>query len=344
MAGSFQRIRPLFIDTVAIVFIKTYFYKNQIFTLKEVLSDKEILESYKEAFERYTRNSIVDMDKLLKHKLGFVVQRLEKIVKTLNGFVPPNRQSVYYITFFKEGRGEKSIGAHHFPIAKNTLFVIPKRTIHSSQYQSSVCSGYILNFNIDFFLNNAFPRKHIIEKKIFTAALKPWLVVNDEQRKQLETIFEYIISENQKQKPEKQVMIAVKILELLIICDRFFSAANAIGKTSVYHPKVAAFDQLIEEHFRKNRSVEFYATALHIHPDYLNVLLKQYNGTTAKKTIDNRVLLEAQSLLASTSRSVKEIAYDLGFEDANYFSTFFQKMTEQSPKEYRADLFHNKTS
>ena len=303
-----------------------------------MISDSEILDKYKEVFQRFAKDGVIDMDKRLKHKFSYQIHRLENVIPKLNGVVPPNRQSMYYITFFRKVKGRKSVGMYNFDIANNTLLLIPQRVIHSTLYESLQGSGYVLNFNIDFFLNNAFPRKHIVEKKVFKSSFKPFLSVTGPQRKSLETIFEYILKENSAALEEKNQMIAIKILELLILCDRLFTEAEEVGEESIYHPTIEKFNQLLEEHFTKERAVEFYANALNVHPVYLNFLMKKYNGLNAKKTIDNRLMMEAQSLLATTAYSVKEIADRLGFSDANYFSSFFTKLAKITPTAYRARI------
>src|SRR5580658_9549487 len=134
------------------------------------LSDEEILNKYKEVFQRFSKDGVIDMDKRLKHKFSYSIHRLEDVIPRLNGVVPPNRQSMYYITLFRKVAGRKSVGIYNFPLTDNTLLLIPQHVIHSTQYGSIHCSGYVLNFNIDFFLNNAFPRKHIIDKKVFKSS------------------------------------------------------------------------------------------------------------------------------------------------------------------------------
>ncbi len=302
------------------------------------ISDSEILEKYKEVFQRFMKDGIIDLDKRLKHKFNFQIYRLETVIQKINGVVPPNRQSSYYITLFKKGSAEKSVGLYNFPIVNNTLLVIPQRVIHSTVYRSLKSSGYVLNFNIDFFLNNAFPRKHVIDKKVFKSSLRPYLSVSAAQRKKLEPIFESILSENASAHSDKNQMIALKILELLILCDRFFTDAEAMGKENIYHPAIEKFNELLEENFTKERSVQFYADALNVHPGHLNFLMKNNNGLNVKRAIDNRILLEAKFLLTTSSYSIKEIAHRLGFPDVNYFSSFFRKMDQMSPRQYRAEV------
>jgi AraC family transcriptional activator of pobA len=300
--------------------------------------DIKIIQEYREAFQKYVKDGIIDMDDRLRYKFTFHIHRLETIVKELKGIVPPNRQSQYFITLVKKGFGEKSIGHFTFPIRKNTLMIVPKRVMHSSSYWSLQCSGYVLSFDIDFFLQNAFPRQLIIEKKIFKISLKPFLILSNEELKKLEIIFEDIIAEYQEGRNAKNEMIAVKILELLIQCDRFYSESQSINNDQIYSNTMEQFNELLEKHFSKKRAVKFYADALYLHPNHLNFLSKKHTGLTAKETISNRVLLEAKYLLASSTFSIKEISYKLGFEHPEYFYSFFRKAEHVTPAKYRSEF------
>jgi AraC family transcriptional regulator, transcriptional activator of pobA len=306
--------------------------------VKKQLTDEEILEKYREVFDRYAKGGVIDMDRRLKFKFFYQIHPLGQVVSALNGRVPPNRQSMYYIMLFKHCAGRKRVGMFDFPIRDRTLVIIPKRTIHSTLFECEQCSGFVLGFNIDFFLHQAFPRKYIIEKKVFKASLRPWLILSDPQQKMLEGVFGQIIQENDLDLPEKNLMIALKILELLIRCDRLFSRAEAIGKETVYHPVLERFNGFLERHFSSQQPVSFYADALKVNAGYLNNLVKKHSGMSVKKTISARLLMEAQVLLATTSCSVGEIAKRLGFANPNHFTSFFTRKANISPTRYRATV------
>ena len=300
--------------------------------------DLIIIKEYKEAFRKYAKEGIIDMDHRLKHKFDYQIHRLEKVVKELKGEVPPNRQSQYFITLVKAGSGRKSIGHFEFPIQKNTLMVIPKRVMHSSSYWSMRCSGFVLSFNVDFFLQKAFPRKHISGRKIFKTSLKPFLTLTDQQANQLAVIFECIAKEHRNGKNPKDEMIAVKILELMIECDRLYTSAPSPGDKPVYDRNFEQFNELLDKYFTEHRSVTFYADAIKVHPYHLNFLSKKLTGLSAKEAINNRIMLEAKYLLTSTTLTIKEIAYRLGFDDPDYFYVFFRKKAHKTPSGYRGEF------
>lgn len=95
------------------------------------------------------------------------------------------------------------------------------------------------------------------------------------------------------------------------------------------------FQALVEKHFRGEHGVEFYARTLGIAPKALTRQASATLGRSAGTVIQERVLLEAKRLLAHGGLSVAEIAYELGYEDPNYFTRFFRKKAGLSPGKYR---------
>jgi AraC-like DNA-binding protein len=297
-----------------------------------------ILDLYREAFKKYNKDEIIDLDKRLKHTFNFQIHRLENVVKELNGVIPPNRQSQYFISLVKKSSGQKSIGRFTFSIQKNTLLCIPKRVTHSCRYLSGDGSGYVLSFNLDFFLQRGFPAKLITNKKFFKSLVTPYVILSDAEVKKLEVIYERIMEEYKDRKGDKTELIAIKILELLVECDRLYPDVQTNSKEFILHDILDKFNELLEKNASKQRTVKFYAVALHIHPNYLNSLCQRYTGLSAKETINTHIINEAKYLLASSSLGINEIANKLGFEHSEYFYTFFRKCIGMSPGQYRNRL------
>ena len=301
--------------------------------------DVIILREYKDAFRKYSKDGVIDLDNKLKYKFIFSIHRLDNIVGSLEGVVPPNRQSNYRVCLVRRGSGQLFIGPFNFSIEKNTLFCVPKRVINSIQHWSLESTGYLLSFDIDFFLQKAFPRKLIAGKKIFKTSIKPYLILSSEQMESLEIIFEYILKECKEGFFNTQSeLIAIKTLELLIVCDHFFTDAQSESEEIIYNDVLEKFGELLDKNFIHHRSVKFYADSLHVHPNHLNYLTQKHSGLSAKETINNYILNEAKYLLASSSLSVKEIAYELGFEYPDYFYSFFRRNLNMSPAQYRSKL------
>ncbi|CAM2812947.1 hypothetical protein DRF59_14895 [Chryseobacterium flavum] len=92
---------------------------------------------------------------------------------------------------------------------------------------------------------------------------------------------------------------------------------------------------LIERHYIVHKETDFYAAQLKITGHHLNDVVRLLRGTTVKKMISQRLILEAKRELSFGALTVKEIAFKLGFNDASYFSRFFKKHTGQTPDYFK---------
>lgn len=95
------------------------------------------------------------------------------------------------------------------------------------------------------------------------------------------------------------------------------------------------FRQLIKEQYKDCKLVKDYAALLNITPLYLNEVMKEISGFAASYWIHQEVVLEAQRLLYYTGLDIKEIAFELGYEDHAYFSRFFKKNTGMTASSFR---------
>jgi len=98
---------------------------------------------------------------------------------------------------------------------------------------------------------------------------------------------------------------------------------------------IRKFNLLVEADYRREHSVTYYAQRLNKSPKTLSNLFAIYNHKTPLQVIQERIIIEARRLLYYTDQSVKQITFELGFEDAAYFSNFFKRHTSLSPLEFR---------
>ncbi|WP_290540665.1 AraC family transcriptional regulator [Alistipes sp.] len=96
------------------------------------------------------------------------------------------------------------------------------------------------------------------------------------------------------------------------------------------------FTELLGEHYKRERSVGFYARQLCITPKYLTTLIKRISGKSVSEWIDNYVILEAKTLLKYSNMSVQEIAYYLNFPNQSFFGSYFKRNAGLSPSQYKA--------
>jgi AraC family transcriptional activator of pobA len=92
---------------------------------------------------------------------------------------------------------------------------------------------------------------------------------------------------------------------------------------------------LMEQHYRAHQPLRFFAEALGVTPDHLSRVCRKLTGQSAQQALHERLLLEARRLLAYTPMPVAEVAAQLGYEDAAYFSKFFARSVGHTPSRYR---------
>ncbi len=97
------------------------------------------------------------------------------------------------------------------------------------------------------------------------------------------------------------------------------------------------FRQSVETRFRQHRPIADYARSLGVTEDRLHTMTSRAAGLPPKEIVQRRLLLEAKRHLLYTTMTVKEIAYDLGFQDPAYFSRFFAKRAGIAPVAYRKE-------
>ena len=99
---------------------------------------------------------------------------------------------------------------------------------------------------------------------------------------------------------------------------------------------VRRFMDLVQEHYREERLIGFYADKLCITPKYLSKLVKENTGRSAGEWIDSHVILEARAMLQSSDMTIQQIAASLNFPNQSFFGKYFKRATGLSPKQYRS--------
>ena len=94
------------------------------------------------------------------------------------------------------------------------------------------------------------------------------------------------------------------------------------------------FLALVQQNFRKERFLEFYASKLEVTPKHLSRTIKKQTGYTAVEWIERYVILEAKVLLKSSNLNIQQIADELNFPSQSFFGKYFKKLTGVSPKEF----------
>lgn len=142
---------------------------------------------------------------------------------------------------------------------------------------------------------------------------------------------EYLVKDNLQEE-----MLRILLKRFIIVCTRMAREKYAVTKE-----KEKSFDMirqyyvLVDQHFKEKKMVQEYADMLHRSPKTLSNLFAVYKLPSPLRVIHERMEAEAKRLLLYTSKSAKEVAEILGFEDLSAFSRFFKNMTGENISEYR---------
>lgn len=95
------------------------------------------------------------------------------------------------------------------------------------------------------------------------------------------------------------------------------------------------FLQLVQQYFRTERFLEYYADKLEITPKHLSRTVKAQTGYSAVEWINRFVILEAKVLLRTSTLNIQQISEELHFPSQSFFGKYFKKATGMSPKDFR---------
>jgi AraC family transcriptional regulator, transcriptional activator of pobA len=302
-------------------------------------TEERIIRDYKKAIKTYySKKEVIDIDSSVRINLDCWASRMEKMISEAGSIIPPQRQSRFIIFFVISGNGEQKTGNMRIALKSNTLFVVPSQVVYSSS-QSETTKGYFLLFNINFFLQTQFPKHHLFKMDLLSSHLTLFAYVDIKEATSIKEVFETILDEQQHHRKKREELIVLKVLELIIICERILRTKPDGITGGLKSAPAIRFLDLIQKNYKEHHTTKFYAQKLHVHPNSLNAIAKRFCGQSAKSTIDLTIVAEAKHLLYHTGLSVKEISFELGFTSTTHFFRFFKKHTGLAPLSYRKSGF-----
>lgn len=250
----------------------------------------------------------------------------------------PHIHSFYQIVWFIRGIGKHYVDFREYPVEDNMLFFVSPGQIHWFD-KNSHFDGIIIHFNENFLSDEEQNDNIFLKYNIFNAFdAKPCFKVCDTCAQSLSNI----IAEIQEELTHKNDFAHSEYLNHLI--KLFLIQVQRMGKresnmqlqpNNNVHRTFVKFRQMIENHYRRIHTAKEYAFYMNITTKTLYNNVMEVAHITPLQMIDDRIILESKRMLKHTSLKVKEIAYQLGFEDPSYFVKFFKKHAGCLPLEFR---------
>jgi AraC family transcriptional activator of pobA len=161
------------------------------------------------------------------------------------------------------------------------------------------------------------------------------IILDDATRERVMKVFGILNQIQTGEHPTDTEIIFAYLNSLLTeLNNAYFKNTEPINILNNNLSKFIEFKLMVETHLTEQPSVNAIAEKLALTTNSLYRIVKEYSGVSPKDFFTNRLIIEAQRKLQYSPLSVKELAYELGFNDPDYFSRFFKKCTGKSVSEF----------
>jgi AraC family transcriptional activator of pobA len=246
-------------------------------------------------------------------------------------------RNLFQILAIERGGGTMTFEAAQMEFAAPCAIIVQPNAAHGFRFHRDLTDGWIVSFTEDVgavFGSEA--AEGLARLRALTAEPIVPLEAAHELRR-LSVLCNDLYHEGFLAREGHRLAMRALLALIAIEAARLAASRARTGNVTLVpaDPTVEALRKLVEQHFRKERQIAFYAHALAMTPDRLNETVKRAAGVTAGHLIRQRVLTEAKRELVFTGRAIHDIAFDLNFSDPSHFARFFRKQTGTTPQAFR---------
>jgi len=250
----------------------------------------------------------------------------------------------FYSVFLKEVKcGDLHYGKNYYDYQEGTMvFTGPGQVVGvESNGEYVQPKGWALLFHPDLIRGTSLGR-NIKKYTFFSYEVYEALHLSEQERHIVTDCLRNIQLELQRGVDKHSKTLIVSNIELLLnYCVRFYDR-QFITRENVNKDTLSKFEKIMNDYFQSDKpqdiglpSVQYCADQLHLSANYLGDLIKKETGKSAQEQIQLYLIDMAKEKVLDTSRSISEIAYELGFKYPQHFTRLFKKCVGTSPNEYR---------
>ncbi|MFN3849641.1 MAG: helix-turn-helix domain-containing protein [Spirosomataceae bacterium] len=251
----------------------------------------------------------------------------------------------FYAIIIKETRcGELRYGNKYYDYDDGTLVFFAPNQVITNEPEGEIHQPYgiAIVFHPDLIKGTSLG-KQIHEYTFFGYQYHEALHLSERERETVDNCFENIKTEiNQNLDQHSRKLIVANLELLLKYCSRFFDR-QFLTREHVNHGIIEQFEQKLHEYFQSEKlknsglpSVAYFANELNLSANYFGDLVKKQTGKSALEYIQLRLVDLAKERIFDNSKSVSEVAYELGFKYPQHFTRFFKQKVGVSPNEFRS--------
>ncbi|WP_343681117.1 AraC family transcriptional regulator [Chryseobacterium arthrosphaerae] len=246
--------------------------------------------------------------------------------------------------FFIPSGYDLTVDFNHYHVKKPSLFFLTGQHLHIKNGKEE---SILLHYNRDFYCIQIHDKEVACDGLLFHNVFEiPFVELDDSEVLLMKNLFQNIQDELEWNDSSAEEMIRTYVKQIIIRATRKWKKEN-LDNDIIKIPGSELdifrdFSRHLEIHFREKHNVADYAALLHLAPKTLTHKFKNLNLDSPNQFIINRILLEAKRLLFYTDKPVKEIAYDLGYEDPAYFNRLFTGKTGSTPANFKKNYSSGK--
>ena len=271
-----------------------------------------------------------EMFKILKSTCSVRYHKADMLV--------PHRKDYYFFVFVKQGNSRHWIDMTLYTLQPDTFYFSVPHQVHLKE-EAKPFTGSAINFTDEFLAmeeNGFLKQLPIIQNRHNGHELN----LSSDDVVFIEDMLNKIHTEYNAKHSWKNSMLVAYMQVLLIYLSRLYTEQFTNADQAPEKLLLKRYLARIEDDYKEIHDVAAYADMLNITAGHLSEVVKKQSGKTAMEHIHERLELEAKRLLFHTDHSIKEIAFELGFEDASYFNRFFKRLAQQTPADYRKTTRH----
>jgi len=248
------------------------------------------------------------------------------------------RNNYYSLIWVKEGIGKLKTNFSEYNFEKNSLFSFAP--YQPFMLSSTSVKGVAIYFHSDFFCIHKHQTEVTCNGVLFNNIYqKPFFRVDEKLEDMLDNVIGQIKTEIQRP-GLAQYELLISFMKIFLISASRAKAEQQPESIPLSTTRKEPFilqnlKEAIEKDFRSKHTPQDYAVLLNISSNALARIAKTHFNKTLTNLITERIIIEAKRELYLTNKSVKEVAYELGYDDEYYFSRFFKKNVNISPQAYR---------
>jgi AraC-like DNA-binding protein len=247
-----------------------------------------------------------------------------------------HRTGFYHIIWFQQGSPTHLVDFDPIKIKPNTLLFLNKDTVQRFDNKTKF-GGKAILFTDSFFCKTETDTRFLRNSILFNDLFSVSQIQVNKQFKLFADLLQQMTDELQNIKDNSQGDILQNLLHnFLLHAERERRKQDFTEiKKGADLDYVMLFKDLLETGYKSQKQVNNYAKQILITEKRLNQATTKVLGKSPKEIIDDRIMLEAKRTLAHTTESVKEIGYNLGFEEPTNFIKYFKKHSKFTPTEFR---------